>query len=164
MNAVNITPSLLAQLLTVRPSVSDGLEYRPCLLRMLDGTEVDKVYVVEVDSFERHWGDEPRPLVPLQEVSSILESPSRIDPSLANKLYAGGESGMGYYAFQVLLMDGRLIDCLTGGAVDFLDLPSGVNPTMVKDVFPNSGIAKINVAGRISNSDYAWCLFGIPNQ
>ncbi len=167
-----IRPELLSQLMNVEPSRDGDLEYRPCLVRLADGTALDRVYVVQAEPHIRLWGiwpehDRGKRSLSIDEVVQIGESPSRLPARLVTKMYEAGESGMGYCRFVLILRDGRRLPYVTGGAVDFVDLPPGVTPDHVLDLLPHEG-AELHwegpTADRADASDwgeigYAWCLY-----
>lgn len=153
---------LLDQLLRVEPSRNQHppLAYRPCRVALKDGRTLDRVYVVEAAPYIRLWGvwpedDRAKPWVPIGDVVRIEDSPARLPARLATKLYAAGESGMGYCLFALILRDGRRVSCLTGNAVDFPGLPADVTPDMVVDVVPHSGDPQPHVPPL----EYYWCLY-----
>ena len=97
----------------------------------------DFVYVQEAETWSRVWLWDrriPEGALTVDSVLSISESPRRLPVELANRLYAEGETGMGYYAFALVLRSGREVPCLTGNAVDFMDLPADLDPRDVVDV------------------------------
>ena len=154
---------LRAQLHRVEPSSDGRCEYRPCRVRLRGGQVRDCVYVVEADRYILGWGiwpeDDPgKDSVRLEDVVEIDESPRRLPAPLANKLYAAGESGMGYVVFTLLLRDGRRVPCLTGNAVDFPTLPEGVTPDDVVDVLPHEGRGREEQG---TMHPYAWCLYRV---
>lgn len=156
-----ISPDLLAQLRRVEPSTDGMMEYRPCLARLKDGRELDRVYVVEEDAYWSAWGvypedDRGKSSVNLGAVESIEESPSRLPVAIANRIYEAGESGMGYCMFRLVLRDGRALPCVTGNAVDFVNLPPGVTPDMVVDVRHE----RVDTRSQYCPAaDYHWCLY-----
>jgi len=122
-----LTAELREQLLAVPPSTDPVasdllLEYRPCVVSLRDGSSRDYVYVQDVEPWYAAWGvlpeeDSDIDEVFLGDVVSIRESPRRLPIPIANRLYAWGETGMGYYVFTVVVDDGREIPCGTGNAV-----------------------------------------------
>lgn len=164
-----IIPSVLyEQLLEVPASHTGELDYRPCQVTLRDGSTVDRVYVVEALPYFRTWGVAPeddagKSSLPIHEVRSLRESPYRLEARLATKMYQAGESGMGYCVFQLLVDDGRRLDCLTGNALDFIDWPPGVSPGMVRGLVPHAGEARTST-DRIGGADYSWCLFEPPGS
>ncbi len=159
--------NLLAALSEIEPSrLYDQLLY-PCQVVLRDNRRVDRVYVAEAKAYIKHWGvwpedDRGKRSIPVNDVISLSESPSRLPAVLANKLYVAGESSMGGCIFTVVLNDGRRLVCTTGNAVDFLDFPPDVAPSMVVDVLPHErqrspggSAMKATIVG----APYYWCLY-----
>jgi hypothetical protein len=156
-----ISEELLRQLLDVEPSLDGEMEYRPCLVRLTDGQALDRVYVADAATYQGLWGiwpefDPGKQTVPIDDVRRIEESPSRIPARLANKMYEAGESAMGACFFTLVLNDGRRVPCVTGNAVDFLELPAGVTPAMMVDLLPHE---RREASDPIRGADYIWCLY-----
>jgi hypothetical protein len=107
------------------------------------------------------WGSWPafdrgKEEIDIREITELSESPWRLPSRLADRLYAGGESGMGYYVFTLVLADGRRIATFTGNAVDFPYLPEGVVGRDVIDVIPHVGRDE----GQLQEAPaYEWCLY-----
>jgi hypothetical protein len=158
---------LREQLVRVEPSTDGHCSYRPCRVTLRTGEIRDLVYVVEAESYFAMWGvwpeaDSAKRSLPIEEVSAIDESPLRLPAALANKVYAAGESGMGYYTFTVVLRDGTKLPYTTGDAVDFPLLPSGVTTDDVADVLPGYGGGRFHDRAPRpdeSDADYWWCLY-----
>ena len=151
---------LAAQLAAFDPSYDGYCHYWPSRVTLLDGAERDFVVFAEADEYFRPWGiwpeDDPgKRSVAIEEVAAIQESSKRLPARLAEKLYARGESGMGYYAFTAILRDGRELPFVTGGVVDFPALPQDVGGADVVDVLRGVG----GVYPAESSEDYSWCLF-----
>ena len=74
----------------------------------------------------------------------------------ANRLYAEGESGMGYTIFTVEFRDGRSVVVGTGNAIDFITYPQGQSKETVVNVLPHVGRGDplINRA-----PPFHWCLY-----
>jgi hypothetical protein len=146
-------------------SVSDGMmEYHPCKVRLKDGRWQDFVYVVDADDYIRVWGvwpdqDKGKWEVGIEDVAAIAESPSRLPPAFAQRLYEAGESGMGYVLFELSYSDGLRSAHLSGNAVDFVQLPEDKTPKDIVDVHPHAGR---DARERFSAHDYYWCLIGKP--
>jgi hypothetical protein len=75
---------LKSQLDAIKPSVDGDLEYYPCLVRLKDGSEVDRVFLVSEAPYIQHWGMYPshehgEAEIPVTDVASLTESPSRAD-------------------------------------------------------------------------------------
>lgn len=155
-------PALSAELANqLRDVPLTGCLYRPCQITLDDETVRDRVYVVDARPWFKWWGvwpedDEGKSSLPLQRVSLIVDSPSRLPPRYAEKLYAAGESGMGYTIFTVNFNDGSDLALQTGNAIDFIEYPSGQSGETVVDVLPHVGRY---VPGLTKGPDYTWCLY-----
>ena len=90
----------------------------------------------------------------VEDVTSIRQSPSRLPPQFANKLYKAGESGMGYCVFTLLFSDQSRQAYLTGNAVDFLEYPEDKTPSDVVAVLPHVGLDEEHLQSWL----YYWCL------
>ena len=161
-----ISEELFRQLLEVEPSRDGEMEYRPCRVRLTDGQTLDRIYIADATKYLGHWGiwpefDSYKRSVPIDDVLSIEESPSRIPARLANKMYEAGESAMGGCIFTLVLADGRRVACTTGNAVDFLELPSDVTPAMMVDLLPHEGR---DAREPIQGADFFWCLYRPPDR
>jgi hypothetical protein len=160
MIITQISESQKEQLLKVPPSYDGIMDYRPCQVTLSNGEIFDNVYVQEEQSYLKAWGvlpdaDQGKRYLLIEEVIQIIESPNRLQQSLANKLYAAGETGMGYCLYKLVLDNGQTIDVCTGNAVDFVPLPQGLTTKNIKDVLPNQASRKVFV----NAPDYYWCLF-----
>jgi hypothetical protein len=161
-----ISPELLRAVQKVQPS-SDGCQpYRPCSVALRDGSVIDRAYVAEAEDYIGNWGvpheDERSSLVDIAEVLTVQESPFRLPPEIADRIYRSGESGMGYTIFQLILRDGRLLDCFTGNAVDFVDLPDDVEVQDIVDVRLQAGAGRTSPQAR--GSEYTWVLYRDPGE
>src|SRR5207302_2791199 len=119
------------------------------------------VYVAEARAYVRSWGvwpweDAGKAELSISDVRSIEDSPTRLRPELAKRMYDAGESTMGGCRFLLELRDGRRFTCLTGNAVDFLAWPPGVSPEDVVDLVPHS---TADADGVIAAAQYFWCLY-----
>jgi hypothetical protein len=126
-----------------------------------DGRHVSRVYVVPEDQYIRTWGiwpeDDPgKQFISISEVAEINESADRLPAKLATKLYAAGESGMGYCIFTVVFDDESRLPFLSGNAIDFIEYPPGKGPANVVDVVPYEGRDQPNLR---KAPDYFWCLY-----
>jgi hypothetical protein len=144
----------------ITPSRDGDLTYWPCAARMKNGTVLVCVYVVPEGPYIKHWGvypqqDRGKNYISLADVDALAESPRRLPPQFANKLYKSGESGMGYTIFTVVFADGTRQAYGTCNAVDFVRYPEGKTQNDVVEVLPHEGRA----AEPISNPQYYWCLF-----
>jgi hypothetical protein len=154
-----IAPVLFDELLQVVPSVMDKFEYRPCIVEDVDGSIIDRVYVVEAISFALYWGLGPKwPHVSISKIAHIRNSPTRLPVALANKLYELGETNMGGVVFTIVIIDGRKAHGVSGNAVDFLNYPPGIEPKDVVDVLHG----KSEGFERFASANYQWCLYALP--
>ncbi len=162
-----ITPELRAQLMAVVPSGCNGEDMRPCQVTLVDGRVVDRVYVMEQGMYITWWGvwpedDRGKQSLPIDQVTRIEESPSRLPVAIANTLYEAGESGMGYCIFTLVLRNGHRLPYVTGNAVDFVDLPPGVRPADVVRVLPHVGrkhFTSHRMPPHSQGAAYFWCLY-----
>ncbi len=150
---------LLRQIEMIEPSQDFQIEYKPCLVTLLDGRRLDCVYVLPEQPYFTYWGvwpedDRGKYSIRIQDVSKIEESPSRLPPQIANELYQTGESGMGYYRFTLIFNDNSQQEYITGNAVDFVPLPAGKTKTDISKVLPGVGSDKNYSEGL----KYFWCL------
>lgn len=142
------------------------MQYRPCRVTLEDGTKQDFVYICEADPWFQYWGVDPeddsgKDSVPIERVRAIDESPSRLPARFADVMYQAGESRMGGCTFQLLLRDGRRLNCETGNAVDFLLWPGDVSPADVVELLPHSAGAD---GQGVSDAPYAWCLYEVNDR
>jgi hypothetical protein len=156
-----ISQELYLALMAIPPSGDDYLEYHPVSLQLKDGTFVDRAYLMPMATYLRWWGPdwEGRSYIPIRDVSRIAECPSRLPQKFANKLYAAGESGMGYCIFTIDFADGTSCVFVTGNAVDFLDYPRGKSGKDVVDVKPHQGRNEWQAGNYRGGADYQWVLF-----
>ena len=160
-----LSPALAEQLARVEASTDGICEYRPCRVTLRGGATHDRVYVVERESYLRAWGVLPesdcgKESVSPADVVAIESSHARLPAQLATKLYAAGESGMGYVIFTLVLADGSLVPCVTGNAVDFPPYPAGVDASAVVDVIPHEGRELLGrQVARSGRVQYAWCVY-----
>lgn len=152
--------NLQQQLERIEPSVDRDIRYYPCLVTLADGRIVDRVYVTAEAPYFRYWGvfpedDAGKHSVPIENVRSISESPSRLPARFANQLYAEGESGMGYFAFGLAFKDGSECHYLLGNAIDFVSYPSGKGPNDIDRVVAHAG----RELEHAEEPPYYWCLY-----
>ena len=136
------------------------MQYRPCQVTLNNGDILYNVYVVEEQNYLKTWGvfpdaDSGKKYVLIEDVTEIKESPNRLQPNFANKIYKAGESGMGYCFFQIVFDNGQRLDVCSGNAVDFVPLSKGLTTKNIKDVLPHEG----NRKKFIKSPQYYWCLF-----
>jgi hypothetical protein len=158
-----LTDQLRVQVGEVPASHDGGLAYRPCAVTLEDGSEDLAVYVVPYRPYIRVWGvrpeDDPgKRSVPVSRIRSVRDSPLRLPASLADELYAAGESGMGYTVFTVEFSNGATQAYVTGNAVDFIDPPVGCAARDARRVFPH----RARDQARPVSVNYAWCIYGGP--
>lgn len=156
-----ITDALRVQLARIPASGDYGLEYPPCDVRLKDGRRVSRVYIVPEDRYIRVWGvwpedDQGKRSVRIEDVAELRESADRLPVSLAAKLYAAGESGMGYCVFTVVFDDGLRLPFVSGNAVDFIEYPPGKGPCNAVDVLPHVGRNEPDLR---KAPEYYWCLY-----
>ncbi len=156
-----IPAELRAQLARIPAAGGYELEYPPCDVRLKDGRRVSRVYVVPDDLYIKVWGvwpedDRAKRSIRIEDVAEIRESPDRLPVELAEKLYAAGESGMGYCVFTVVLDDGLRLPVVSGNAVDFIEYPPGKGPANAVDVIPHEGRNAPNLR---QAPKYYWCLY-----
>lgn len=156
-----LPPHLQPQLEAITPSVAGDLKHYPCLVRLKDGSEVDRVYFVSEAPYIENWAvypgqDRHKSEIFVSDVASLAESPSRLPPQFANELYQAGESGMGYMLFVVVFSDGARQAFLTGNAVDFIEYPEGRGSGEVVAVLPHEGR---NDPDRKNAPSYSWCIY-----
>src|SRR6516225_971588 len=139
-----IDAELRAQLARIPAAGDYGLQYSPCDVRLKNGRQVSRVYVVPEDQYIKVWGvwpedDSGKRSISIDDVTEISESADRLPVKLAAKVYAAGESGMGYCIFTVVLDDGSRLPFVSGNAIDFIEYPDGKGPKNVVDVVPHEG-------------------------
>jgi hypothetical protein len=137
------------------------------MVTLRSGRTLERVYLVDAEQYIRYWGvwpeaDPGKNSLSMGEVVEVDESPHRLPAALANRVYDAGESGMGFCVFTVVLRDGRKLPYLTGNAVDFPQLPAGVNTSDIADVMPH--VPGSSFSDREPHADerdaaYFWCLY-----
>jgi hypothetical protein len=157
-----LSDSLRLQWERIPPCPEVGSDARPCLVTLDDGIVIDNVYVVSAQEYIKVWGvwpkdDSWKKEIDISRVIRLIESPNRFPVKLAEKVYGGGESGMGYQLFTVLFKDESRQVYMTGNAVEFLPLPQGKSFTDMIDVFPHEGREASDI---LHGMNYYWCLFG----
>jgi hypothetical protein len=154
---------LKTQLETIEPG---GIQsrYYPCLARLHDGTEVDRVYVVSEEYVGGGYTgpDQYQPQIRVADVASLTESPSRLPAKFASELHKAGESGMGYIVFTVVfskwlgLFPCRRDFVTSSATVDFIEYPPGRGVGDIVSVSPHVGRRD---AGYHPGPKYSWCIF-----
>lgn len=148
------------ELFQVAFSEDKPLQYRPCQVKLNNGETINNVYIVEERSYMKAWGvmpndDSGKKYVLIENVVEINDSPNRLLPDFANKIYKAGESGMGYYLFKIVFENGQKLDVASGNAVDFVPLPDGQTSKTIIDVLPHEGSRE----KFIKSPEYYWCLY-----
>ena len=134
-----IARALFEKLNRVTPSRDGDMLYYPCRVVTRDGRVFDRVYVQPREPYLTRWGvlpfdDRDKGWIAISEIVDLEESPFRLPPHLADKVYRWGETGMGYFRFRVGFRRWRNSAVATGNAVDFIPLPQGVTGADVKRV------------------------------
>ena len=160
LGVTKIPANLNEQLHQISPSFDRQMEYYPCRVTLKSGEILNNVYVAEVKKYLKVWGilpglDPAKKSVLIGDDIKIEESPNRLPPKLATKLYKSGESGMGYTIFTLVLSNDLKIPIVTGNAIDFVDLPDGFNTEDILDVIPHEGRNNNPQHG----PSYTWCLY-----
>lgn len=159
-----LPPALRRQLERVPPTKDGLMTYHPCRLTLKDGKKQDYVYVADAAIYIKTWGvwpdqDKGKREIEIGNVEAIEESPSRLPPVFAQRLYDSGESGMGYVAFALSFRDGSRSIHISGNATDFVLLPEGKTMQDVLDVHPHAGRGE---SGHLHAPEYFWCLYENP--
>ena len=89
---------------------------------------------------------------------SIEESNRRMPAALASKLYAAGESGMGYEIFKMRMRSGEEFVFVTGNVVDFPDLPEEFSSADIVNVYPHEGREE-SKKGYRGDATFTWCFY-----
>ncbi|PYL06872.1 MAG: hypothetical protein DME33_12405 [Verrucomicrobia bacterium] len=152
--------NLDAQLHAIEPTHDGMMEYFPCMVLLANGEQHDCVYIAEANSYIRFWGvwpdDDPgKRAVRIEDVAQIQPTPSRLPFKFAQKMYAVGESGMGYCIFTLHFADGTHQSYCTGNLIDFPEMPAGKSTRDVLALRPNQGRGEESLGTR----QYHWCLF-----
>ena len=160
MTVKQITQRQKEELSEIAFSKDGSFKYYPCQVKMINGEEIDNVYIVEENSYRKSWGTMPdedsgKKYILIENVESITESPNRLEPRLANKIYEAGESGMGYCLFKIVFENGEKFDVASGNAVDFMPMINGMTAKKIVDVLPHEGSRKNFVNG----PEFYWCLY-----
>jgi hypothetical protein len=117
------------------------------------------ICVEDARGFTGDWWIHP------DDVAEITDHDERLPASCASKLYAAGESGMGYEVFQVRSTSGRVFTCVTHNVVDFPQFPEGINTSDVEDVFPHEGRERFGSPDFYDKPPkFTWCYFVKPNS
>lgn len=77
------------------------------------------------------------------EITRIENSPYAIPPTIHSKLWAAGETGMGYTAFIGIMDDGKEFPFITNFGIEFFEMPEGYTASRIKDIIPHKNIKGI---------------------
>jgi hypothetical protein len=138
-----------------------GFDAVPCKVTLDDGSQLERVYIQDAQSYIDKWGiwpedDKAKRSLDVTRIVAIGESAQRLPVDIASRLYEAGESGMGYCVFTLIFRDGSQRTYVTGNAVDFVQLPAGMSHRDIIDVRPHTG----DRDGASAGLDYYWCLYG----
>ncbi|MDR3575673.1 MAG: hypothetical protein P4L50_17575 [Anaerolineaceae bacterium] len=154
-----ISPELKLLLEKITPSVSFGQKYFPCALRLEDGQEFSRVYIIDGNEHANRKGELPLDFfpdpIPIEKVVDIIDSPYRLPRQLAQALYNQEESSLGSYNFTVEFSSGAQFSYSMGGLVDFFDIPTGFNAGDAVRVIPNKALSNHHRMG----VSYRWCIY-----
>jgi hypothetical protein len=156
-----LTAKQRLQLMRVEPSRYYRLEYRPCRVKLRDGSALDRVYVVQAAPYYDVWGvwpeeDEGKHALDIRKVVEIEDSPQRMPVKFANELYGAKETRAGVHIFILEWPDEFKQPYMTGSAVDFVPAPEGRKLKDALIVHPHKGKRDPNIVKGLS---YYWCLY-----
>jgi len=131
------------------------------------GELYERVYVMDRDTYVQLGGIWPDPpdgtsALAIENIDWIEDSPHRLTPEIATKIYEAGETGLGYRVFTLLLENGTRLPYSTGRQVDFLELPPGVTTWDIVDVLPHVGREFFQGKGfqpYTHAGSFDWCLY-----
>jgi len=107
--------------------------------------------------------DDDRPkheYLDVEQIVRISESPDRLPVAVSRKLLDAGETGMGYYCFELTVEDGRRLTVFSQSFPCFVDLPDEIRPNMIVDGAP---LARGMTEFDCGELPYATCLFLPPD-
>jgi hypothetical protein len=148
---------LTAALRAIEPSRCYAEVLRPCTLILRDGSTV-----VRALASEEARGFQTDGWIHPDEVAEVRLCRYRMPAHLASRLYAAGESGMGYEIFTLDLRSGQSLVFVTGNLVDFPDLPEGVTTDDILDVHPHEGRERSQREGYRGSAKFRWLYFLPP--
>jgi hypothetical protein len=128
-------------------------KHRPCRLILKDGRIVQRAICVE-----DHRGFTTDVWIHPDSVAHVERSTERLPAAFASKLYAAGESGMGYEIFRLKMKDRTSHIFVTGNIVDFPDYPDGYEGKDVKAVYPHEGREE-SKHGYRQGRTFEWCFY-----
>lgn len=136
--------------------------YRPAGVLTRDGVKLPRVCFLSANTYLDLWGPDPRReyLLPSQ-VRSVWPSPFQLPPKLAEKVYAHGESGMGFVVFRLVMSDGQAFDFMAGGLAEFVELPAGYGFEDIRELrFPTDW----DEFTLRRTPSFRWCLYTPPSR
>ncbi len=156
-----LVPHVREALKSIEPSRDGELIYYPCRAVLKSGESCDSVYIVSEKPYVKYWGvypenDPGKRWIRMEDIAEVQESPIRLPAQFANEIYRNGESGMGYTIFTVVFADGARQACLTGGAVDFIQYPTGQGPKDVVRVITHKCRRDDSL---VKSPQWYWCLY-----
>ena len=164
-----ISKTLYDQLMKIAPSISCGLEYRPCQATLENGEVYDRVYFVTPYRYISCWGiwpedDKGKRSISIKDVKHIRESPYRLPAEFANRLYEAEQNIKDGYMFKLSLADGRKLLFAMVGTVDFPNIPPDIDMNQVVDAVPYQGEDFVDRAPKENETgaDYYWCIYLPP--
>ncbi|MDD5009682.1 MAG: hypothetical protein PHC68_14935 [Syntrophorhabdaceae bacterium] len=129
-----ISKELYEKLKTIKPN---EYGYYPCIVTLKNGKIQDRVYIVDTKTFIKTWGYHPseekaKRLIQINDITNVMESPSRLPSYYANKLHKAGETRMGSVIAEYIFSDGTTQSLIN--AHDFIEYPNGKTAKDIKDV------------------------------
>src|SRR5580704_11527702 len=120
---------LKEQLALIDPVEKYRVKYFPCAVIDDKDNLIECVYFAEESGYIKVSGVWPKAeaVISIERITRILESKKRLPKSMADKLYANGESGMGYFTFTIGFSGGVWKTYVTGNMVDFIEFPPGLS-------------------------------------
>jgi hypothetical protein len=154
--------NVMQEMQAVQPSeLEPGTKLYPCAVRLLDGTTLNRVVLINSATARRLFGPSglaavsERLRVPTELVASVAESPERLPARFANEIYREGETHYGIFTFTLVFSRWRRQRYLTGGFIDFPVFPGSYGPMDVKEVILRSGADRASPAKEVK-----WCVYG----
>ena len=136
---------------TIEPSISyDKLFPASAILK--NGKIVDCVYFVNNPRLKGSY-----PMINIEDIADIKESPYRLPAKFANEIYERGETSMCCIQFYIVVGDHKAFSYRSGGYVDFIDLPEGYKMKDIFQVNQRFSFTKFDTKER-RVKDFTWCL------
>lgn len=151
-----IAKKLFIKLKNILPNSSN---YYPCKVKLKNGQELDCVYLVELKTYIKTWGQYPdeksgKKMISIDDVIDIEESPWRLPVDISKKIYKAGETGIGYGIATFIFKDGSKEVLIN--AHDFIEYPFGKNKDDIINVLPNIGQKDPNLKNGLS---FYYCIY-----